>query len=99
MMHGRTPVGKRANGEAGAHRRLPVAFIAAALLLGGCGAASGLEPREGRSLPVAPVGARATPTPAELLTPNVQQRPQRSDELLRSSDERRTDEFDLPPHG
>ena len=76
--------------------RLPL-LLALALLLAGCGAASGLEPPEGKSLPVAPRGATATPTPAQLLTPTVQQRPQRSDELLRNSDERGTDDFDLPP--
>ncbi|MFS0772359.1 hypothetical protein [Sphingomonas sp. 1P08PE] len=73
--------------------------LLSALALAGCGAASGLQPVEGKTLPVAPAGARATPTPADLLTPTVQQRPQRSDELLRNSDERRTDEFDLPPQG
>ena len=69
----------------------------AALLLAGCGAADGLQPPPGGKLPVAPVGARATPTPAQLLTPTTQQRPQRADELLRRSDERRADDFDLPP--
>lgn len=67
------------------------------LLLAGCGSAAGLKPPEGGSLPVAPAGARATPTPAELLAPTPQQRPERSDELLRRSDQRRSDEFDLPP--
>lgn len=71
----------------------------ALLLLSGCGAAAGLEPPEGKSLPVAPAGARATPTPNELLTPTMQQRPQRTDELLRRSEERRSDDFDLPPQG
>lgn len=72
-------------------------IVALALLLAGCGSAAGLEPAPGRSLPVAPAGARATPTPRELLTPTTQQRPERSDELLRRSQERRADEFDLPP--
>ncbi|KQU53052.1 argininosuccinate lyase [Sphingomonas sp. Leaf339] len=67
------------------------------LLLAGCGSAAGLKPPEGGTLPVAPLGASATPTPQQLLTPTTQQRPQRSDELLRSSEERRSDEFDLPP--
>ncbi len=71
--------------------------VAAALALAGCGAADGLKPADGKSLPVAPYGAKATPTPAELLTPTTQQRPQRSDELLTKSQERRSDEFDLPP--
>jgi hypothetical protein len=68
-----------------------------ALALGGCGSAGQLKPGPGDALPVAPYGARATPTPRDLLTPTTQQRPERSDELLRRSDERRSDEFDLPP--
>ncbi len=73
------------------------AFLVLPLVLSGCGSAAGLKPPEGGALPVAPVGARATPTPQELLAPTPQQRPQRSDELLRRSDQRRSDEFDLPP--
>ncbi len=65
--------------------------------LGGCGAAKQLTPPPGKTLPAAPYGARATPTPQQLLTPTTQQRPQRSDELLKNSEERRSDEFDLPP--
>ena len=69
----------------------------ALLLLTGCGASRGLKPAPGDTLPAAPYGATATPTPADLLTPATQARPGRSDELLRNSDERRSDEFDLPP--
>ena len=69
-----------------------------ALALSGCGAARQLEVAQGESLPPAPYGATATPTPQQLLTPTTQQRPQRSDELLKSSEERRSDEFDLPPN-
>ncbi|MDQ2892111.1 MAG: hypothetical protein M3R64_03335 [Pseudomonadota bacterium] len=65
--------------------------------LAGCGAAKPLEVRQGGSLPPAPYGATAVPTPAQLMTPTTQQRPQRSDELLKNSEERRSDEFDLPP--
>jgi hypothetical protein len=72
--------------------------FALALALAGCGAAKQLQSAEGKSLPVAPYGAKATPTPAELLTPTTQQRPQRSTELLRGSEQRRSDEFDLPPN-
>ena len=67
------------------------------LALAGCGSAGKLKPAPGEHLPVAPYGATATPTPGDLLTPTQQQRPQRSDELLKSSEERRSDEFDLPP--
>ena len=75
---------------------MKLAILFAALALGGCGA-SGLAPAPGKELPVAPYGAKATPTPAQLLTPNNQARPDRSDELLTQSQNRRSDEFDLPP--
>ncbi len=68
-----------------------------ALVLAACGKAAGLAPPEGHQLPIAPIGAKATPSPTQLLTPTTQQRPQRGDELLKSSDERRSDEFDIPP--
>ena len=68
------------------------------LALAGCGAAKELQPAPGATLPPAPYGATATPTANELLTPTTQQRPQRSDELLKQSEARRSDEFDLPPN-
>jgi len=71
--------------------------MTAGLLLAGCGSARDLRPAPGEALPVAPYGADATPAPADLLTPTAQQRPDRSDELLTRSQERRSDEFDLPP--
>ena len=67
------------------------------LLLTGCGAATALKPAPGSALPVAPYGVTSTPTPTDLLTPSNQARPARSDELLKNSQERRSDEFDLPP--
>jgi hypothetical protein len=73
--------------------------LAVALLLAACGSMSGLKPAKGESLPVAPYGARATPSATQLLTPSNQARPARSDELLTDSEQRRSDEFDLPPAG
>ncbi|WP_373868563.1 hypothetical protein [Sphingomonas psychrolutea] len=75
----------------------PVLLLGSLLLLASCGAAKNLKPAKGESLPVAPYGAKATPTPADLLKPSGQARPARSDELLQSSQERRGDEFTLPP--
>ncbi|MBX9814215.1 MAG: hypothetical protein A4S12_08040 [Proteobacteria bacterium SG_bin5] len=75
-----------------------IALIALALALAGCGTNNGVRPQEGKALPVAPYGAAAQPTPAELLTPSPQARPQRSNELLKTSEARRQDEFDLPPN-
>lgn len=72
-------------------------IILSTFALAGCGSSLGLKPPEGKPLPIAPYGARATPTATQLLTPTTQQRPMRSDELLKSSDERRSDEFALPP--
>ena len=74
-----------------------VALMAIALVLAGCGQRRDLRPRENASLPAAPYGATATPTPAELLDPTTQQRPSRSDELLTESKARGDDPFALPP--
>jgi len=74
-------------------------ILIGALALGGCGAASGLKPQAGESLPPKPYGASTQPTPKDLQTPSPQARPRRSDELLKSSEQRRDDEFDLPPPG
>ena len=73
------------------------AMMVAGLLLAGCGSARDLRPATGENLPVAPYGASETPNATELMTPTAQQRPDRTDELLTRSDERRSDEFDLPP--
>jgi len=67
------------------------------LLLAGCGARKQLTPPAGQPMPVAPRGAATTPTSEQLLKPGVQTRPARSDELLEASEQRRSDEFDLPP--
>ncbi|MBA2918998.1 hypothetical protein GON01_13930 [Sphingomonas sp. MAH-20] len=68
------------------------------LVLAACGGKKELTPAAGESLPPKPA-AEATPlTPTQLMAPSVQARPQRSDELLKQSEERRDDRFDLPPH-
>lgn len=71
--------------------------LSALALLAGCGAAGKLQPAAGKELPVKPYGAAATPTVTDLLTPDNQARPQRSDELLKKSQERRGDTFSPPP--
>ena len=67
------------------------------LLLAACGSAKGLTPPPGVALPVAPYGAARQRTAVELVTPTPQQRPERSDELLKNGEQRRADDFDLPP--
>ncbi len=74
-----------------------VVLLGLAIALTGCGAARDLKPLAGRPLPVAPYGATTTPPPSQLLTASSQARPNSSDELLRSSEERQGNEFDLPP--
>lgn len=69
----------------------------ALLALAGCGSVGDLKPAPGKSLPVKPLMARATPTPDELLTPPPYARPSRIDELMRRSEPRVSDPFDLPP--
>ena len=67
------------------------------LALAGCGRVDDLEPAKGQPLPVKPLMARATPTADELLTPPPYARPDRIDELLKRSEPRQADPFDLPP--
>jgi len=75
--------------------RMPIA--AAAILLAGCGGREPLRPAAGDSMPVAPAMAARAPTTEELLTAPPEARPQRTDELLRRSEPREDDRFDLPP--
>lgn len=75
--------------------------IAAAIILSGtlaaCGKVGDLEPRTGQSMPPKAYGQKAIPTADSLTTPSVQARPGRSDELLRRSERREDDPFDLAP--
>ena len=71
--------------------------IAAFVALAGCGRAVDLRPAPGQALPVKPMLARATPTVEELLTPPITARPNRVDELVKRSQPRAADPFDLPP--
>ncbi len=68
-----------------------------ALLAAGCGLREPLRPAPGESLPMAPLAARETPTPDQLLAQPTIARPVRVDELLRRSEPREDDRFDLPP--
>jgi hypothetical protein len=67
------------------------------MTVAGCGREADLQPAAGRSLPVKPLMARATPTPEQLLTPPTYARPERVDELVKRSQPRQSDPFDLPP--
>ncbi|MEO8176609.1 MAG: hypothetical protein ABI626_08110 [Sphingomicrobium sp.] len=65
--------------------------------LAACGKVSPLEPAPGQPLPVKPLLAKTTPTAEDLLTLPTNARPERVDELVRRSQPRVPDRFDLPP--
>ena len=77
-------------------KRLLIAGCAC-IVLAGCGKMSPLEPPPGQRLPVKPLLAKRTPTPSELLAIPDVARPKRIDELMRRSEPREADRFDLPP--
>ena len=82
-----------------ATRRLITMTLAATALLGACGSKEDLKPVAGQPAAAIPVGATRAPTTEELTTPDAQARPARSDELLKRSEQREADDFDLPPPG
>ncbi len=69
----------------------------AVIALASCGRVSDLKPAPGHSLPVKPLMARTTPTADDLLTAPPYARPDRVDELVKKSQARQADPFDLPP--
>jgi len=73
------------------------ALLALPLLLAACGLREPLRPVEGQGTPPAPVAMDRPLTTDEMLTPPTTARPERVDELLRRSEERVPDRFDLPP--
>lgn len=67
------------------------------LLVAACGQSGQLVRNPSAPGPAVPTGEQRAPTAAEQTTPSVQSRPRRSDEVLKQSQEREPDEFDLPP--
>lgn len=77
-----------------------IALISVALAaLAGCGGRQELHLAPGQSPPVKPAMAARAPTPEELLEVPPIARPERVTEILRRSEEREEDRFDLPPPG
>ena len=74
-----------------------IAALAMLAILSACGNRGDLVPAEGESLPPPAYGEAKKPTAEELITPSSQAQPERSDELLRRSEKRQDDKFDLPP--
>jgi predicted small lipoprotein YifL len=63
----------------------------------GCGKVGPLEPKAGQAPPVKAYGQSEVPDSQALVTASEQARPGRSDELMRRSERRVDDPFDLPP--
>jgi hypothetical protein len=78
-------------------RLLPAAALM--LALAGCGGREVLKPAEGHAMPQKPATAAIQPDINALLKPPVEARPLRSDDVLRKSEERPDDRFNLPPPG
>jgi hypothetical protein len=76
---------------------LIVGSLTGVSFIGGCGQMAPLQPPPGQQLPVKPLLANATPTAEQLLTPPTNARPERVDELIKRSEARKPDRFDLPP--
>jgi hypothetical protein len=72
-------------------------LLGAAVGMASCGRVADLKPAAGKSLPVKPLMARATPTVQDLLVIPPYAKPQRVDELVTRSQPRPSDPFDLPP--
>lgn len=72
-------------------------LIALSLALGACGKVGDLEPKSGAGLPPKAYGQKTLQSAEALTTPSAQARPARSDELLRRSERREVDPFDVPP--
>lgn len=67
------------------------------LALSACGKVGDLQPKVGQAMPDKAYGQTEAPGAEELSTPSIQTRPGRSDELMRRSERRRDDPFDLAP--
>ena len=71
--------------------------IGMALSATACGLVGDLEPRSGNAQPPQAYGQTAEQSAQKLTTPSVQARPGRSDELLKRSERREDDPFDIAP--
>jgi predicted small lipoprotein YifL len=74
-----------------------LALLCFAGLLSACGGRVPLTPPAGKHLPEKGETYSTQASSDQLMTPDTQARPKRSDEQLKRSEERREDKFDLPP--
>ena len=78
-------------------KHLKFAALVTLVMLGACGKYGELEPKTGSKAIPAAYGQEEAAAADELLAPSAQARPGRSVELLRRSERREDDPFDLPP--
>jgi hypothetical protein len=78
-------------------KSLRICLLGAVVLLAGCGRVDDLKPAPGHALPVKPLMARTTPDANDLLALPPYAKPDRVDELIKRSEPRALDPFDLPP--
>ena len=71
--------------------------IASIAALAACGKVGPLEPKMGQAPPAKAYGQTEVPNSEKLVIASEQARPGRSDELMRRSERRTDDPFDLPP--
>jgi predicted small lipoprotein YifL len=74
-----------------------IAGVITLAALAACGKVGPLEPKPGQAPPAKAYGQAKVPGSEALMTPSEQARPGRSDELMRRSERRVDDPFDLPP--
>ena len=74
-----------------------IAVLVASALLCSCGQVAALRPAQGEPLLVKPLMAQTTPSAEQLLSPPTYADPARVDELIKRSQPRPVDRFDLPP--
>lgn len=74
-----------------------IAAVILAAALSACGKVGPLEPAAGQKPPATAYGQTEVPGSEAMMEPSVQARPGRSDELMRRSERRTNDPFDLPP--
>ena len=95
-------------GIAGGERAVPstaaptfagATLLLAVLLLSACGNRQQLKPAAGNAMPQKSASSPRQATVDDLLKRPPQSQPERVDDLLRKSQERREDRFDLPPAG
>lgn len=72
-------------------------LVGLTVLLGACGKVGPLVPAPGQAAPAKAYGSDKVAGSEELTQASEQARPGRSDELIRRSERRTDDPFDLPP--